>query len=959
MGLSRIDIKRTALSAETKNNWMPRVLGSMMLRPGMGYIGQTLSNAAAKYFPFIFSITDTALIEFTDSNMRIWIDDELVTRESVSTAVANGSFTTNLTSWTDSDESGATSSWVSPGYMQLVGDGTAAAIREQQLTVAAGDLNVEHAIRIVIARGPVIFKAGSTSGGSDYISETVLQTGTHSLAVTPTTDIYIRFYSRQIPKVWVDSCSIEAAGAMTLPTPWLAADLNNIRVEESADVVFVACAGYQQRRIERRAARSWSVVLYLTEDGPFRVENTGPITITPSAINGNITLTASASLFRSTQVGALFSIGSIGQEVTASISTQNTFTDYIRVTGVGTTRAFAVVTTGVSANVRTITNVELTSNVATITTSAVHGYVTGQSAVVAATTTTDLNGTHTITGTPTTTTFTYALTHGDIASTADTGSVTVAETITLQQSIGEPGSWVDVETWTANTTENYNDELDNQIIYYRIGIKTLQYGTGTAVCTLTYGSGTINGIVRITDFTNSTTVGAEVITALGSTAATDTWAEGQWSDFRGWPTSVALFEGRLWWAGKSGVWGSISDTYDGFDQDFEGDAAPINRTIGSGPVDTINWILPLQRMIIGGPAAEFSCRSSSLDEPLTVTNFNIRKASTQGSSTVSAAVIDLTGVFVQRGGSRVFMLEFNSQSNSYEYGATHLTELIPNIGSPGIVRIAVQRQPDTRLHCVRSDGVVAVMVFDKAENVNCWLTVTTDGLIEDVVVMPSASGEQDDYVYYVVKRTINGSTVRTLEKWAQESECRGDGQLCKLADSFVTYTGVATTSITGLSHLEGEEVVVWADGADVGTDDSVTPWSQRYTVSGGAITLATAASNVVVGLPYTAQFKSSKLGESVPGSSPLNQHKRINHLGLILADTHTKGLKFGPDFDNLDDMPTIERGTNVGSTVVTNYDEDMIEFPGVWDTDLRLCLQAQAPRPCTVLSASIPMEAYD
>jgi hypothetical protein len=595
----------------------------------------------------------------------------------------------------------------------------------------------------------------------------------------------------------------------------------------------------------------------------------------------------------------------------------------------------------------------------TITTSANHNLTTGQSVAVLATTATAVNGTYTIASTPSAATFTYALTHADIPSAADTGSVTATETITLQQSIGAPGSWVDVKTWTANTTENYNDTLDNQIIYYRIGIKSLQYGSGTAVCTLTFGSGTITGVVRITDFTSATQVSAEVITALGSTTATTTWSEGSWSDYRGWPTSVALFEGRLWWAGKSGIWGSVSDTYDGFDPNTVGDSAPINRTIGSGPVDVINWLLPLQRLVVGGPAAEFSCRSSSLDEPLTVTNFNIRKCSTQGSSTVAALVIDLTGIFIQRGGSRVYLLEFNNNYLNYEYGATHLTELIPDIGSPGITRIAVQRQPDTRLHCVKSDGTVAVMVFDKTENVNCWVTVSTDGLIEDVVVMPSASGEQDDHVYYVVKRTINGSTVRYLEKWAQEKECRGDQQLCKLADSFVTYTGAATSTITGLSHLEGESVVVWADGADVGTDDSVNPWVQRYTVSSGQITLATAASNVVVGLPYNAQFKSSKLGEQVGGSSPLNQQKKINHIGLVLADAHTKGLKFGPDFDHLDDMPGVEAGTSVGESVSSSYDENLIEFPGVWDTDLRICLQAQAPRPCTVLSATIAIEAND
>ena len=75
---------------------------------------------------------------------------------------------------------------------------------------------------------------------------------------------------------------------------------------------------------------------------------------------------------------------------------------------------------------RTITNVVKTTQVVTITTSVAHGYSIGDSVTVAATSTTAVNGTFTITTVPTTTTFTYAQTGGDISTTADTGTVTFA-----------------------------------------------------------------------------------------------------------------------------------------------------------------------------------------------------------------------------------------------------------------------------------------------------------------------------------------------------------------------------------------------------------------------------------------------------------------------------------------------------------------------------------------------------
>jgi hypothetical protein len=79
-----------------------------------------------------------------------------------------------------------------------------------------------------------------------------------------------------------------------------------------------------------------------------------------------------------------------------------------------------------ASSVSTISNVALTTNVVTITTSAAHAFWPGQTVVVAATTTTSINGSFTVLTCPSTTTFTYALVLGDIASVADTGSATVS-----------------------------------------------------------------------------------------------------------------------------------------------------------------------------------------------------------------------------------------------------------------------------------------------------------------------------------------------------------------------------------------------------------------------------------------------------------------------------------------------------------------------------------------------------
>ena len=154
----------------------------------------------------------------------------------------------------------------------------------------------------------------------------------------------------------------------------------------------------------------------------------------------------------------------------------------------------------------------------------------------------------------------------------------------------------------------------------------------------------------------------------------------------------------------------------------------------------------------------------------------------------------------------------------------------------------------------------------------------------------------------------------------------------------------SSVTVTGLTHLEGEEVVVWANTKDLGT----------YTVTAGEITLTEAATTAYVGLAYTAQFKSAKLALGVATGQPLTQRQRIDHVGLVLQDTHYQGIRFGQDFTHLYDLPLIEQGTTVtADTVHAQYSEDSIPLDGKWDIDTRLCLEAASPRACTVLAAVI------
>ncbi|MEJ2416243.1 MAG: hypothetical protein P8Y45_04810 [Exilibacterium sp.] len=867
LALARTDLDRTKLSSEVHTNIIPRTLGSATIRPGWEYTGARKSNNQSISIPFIFASDDLAEIELTDSVMRVWVDDALITRPAVTAAVTNGSFDSDVASWNDTDESGAASTWLTGGYLALLGTGTNAAKRNQQITV--NEASTVHALRIVIERGPVTVKIGTSAGDDTYHSAS-LKTGTHSLAFTPTGDFYIEFSSTLKYTVLVDSVSVESSGNLELPTPWATADLPNIRWDQSADVIFISCKNYQQRRVERRNNDSWSVVLYEPEDGPFGLINVSATSITPSAITGDITLTANKAYWKSTMVGELYKLTSAGQNVTASATAEDTFTNSIFVTGIDTSRAFSI----------SITN-------------------------------------------------------------------TFSATVTLQRSTDD-ATWEDVTTYTAVTATTYNDALDNLQYYYRIGVKTGDYTSGTADLQLSYAGGSLTGIAKVVGYTSTTVVDAVVLVDLGAAEATTNWYRSQWSDNQGWPTALAFYEGRLWHAGKGGIWGSVSDGFESFDDDVVGDSGPINRTFGSGPVDVISWLLPLQRLLIGTTLSEISARSTSFDEPLTPTNFNTKDADAQGSYAIPPIKNGKVGLFVQRCGNKLYQLQYGLEENDYD--AVDLSELIPEIGKPYITRIAIQQQPDTRIHCVKSDGTVALLVKDDAENTLAWLDVETNGFVEDVYIFPGQAGEAEDIVYHTVKRTINGSTVRYREKWAFEENAEG-GTSNKIADSFLYYSGAATTTITGLGHLEGETVIVWGNGKYLGTK----------TVSSSQITgLSEAVTTACVGLGYTWQWKSVKLAYAAQMGTALLQPKRVNQLGLIAQNIHMDGIQYGNSFDTLWDLPRVKNGQIVpADTVHETFDEETFPFDGTWSTDSRVCLQGSAPYPCTLLGLVISMETVD
>lgn len=889
--LPRVDQEKARLVAEQQTNWLPSITGKMFLRPGQEYLGTSASNVEAELREFVFGATDAALLEFTNGVLRFWIDDEVVTRPAVSSSVTNGDFSSG-TGWTLASTTGQTST-VSGGYLNLTasGKGSLALAKQQVSTTSAG---IEHALRIEVDRGPVTFRCGSTDGGDEYIAETTLREGIHSLAFTPSGSYWVQFQSDLPVLRRVQSIAIESAGVLSLATPYDADDHQLFRMAQSADVVFVAVDGKQQRRIERRTNSSWSIVKYNVDDGPFMAAPSAPVRLKPSVTIGNGTLTADKAFFTANNVGSLFRLFHTGQLVVNKLSGAGQFTDPIEVTGVNNSDASA----------------------------AEDQYD-------------DRNWSWAVAGTWVGTVRTYRSFDGPDFGYSEYRLETSAATV-----------------GTTSNDSGVNTDIDsNATAWYRMGFAEGSYTSGSADITLTYDGGGDYGICRVTAYNSPTSVDIEILRPFKATTYTEDWLESEWSERRGWPSSVALAEGRLWWAGLDRIWGSVSDAYESFDGDFEGDAGPISRSVATGGLNQMQWILPLQRLIFGTDGNEISARSSSFDEPLTPTNMMLKAASTVGCAAIGPARIDNRGLFVDRSGKNIFEIALRVEAGDYE--SSEISRLSASLFSPGIRRMAVQRRPDTRIWVVLDDGSAVCILYEPGQDVVAFVPIETDGDYESVAVIP---GSAQDRVYFSVARTINGSTAHYIEKMALDSEAK-PGTLCKVMDAFTVVTNApASTSVTGLSHLAGETVVAWADGAPVTElDGNGKVVRKEFTVSGGgSITLTTAASNIVVGLPYRARFKSGRLAYAAEFGTAMLQRKTVDKLGLVLTDFARAGIRYGGEFDNTDrplsrmrEQVDYETAPAVVSSSVD--DEDMMAFEGAWDTDSRVCLETNSPFPASVL----------
>ena len=715
----------------------------------------------------------------------------------------------------------------------------------------------------------------SNIAGTEYIATAKSLTGAVRLIPFEfsATQAYVLEFSDKKMRVIKDGAVVmSGASPYELTTTYDEDDLFNLKYTQSADIMFLTCAGYPPRELARLADNNWTITDFTFRNGPFLNENTDDTTLTLSAYSGStglygetVTVTASESLFSEGDVGRWIKIrySKSGKHI---------------------------------AGGNTDPNAAYTSSAYKIEGKFV---------------------------------FRYSF---DSADDKSTGRY-------LEYSVDGGTTWIQYEALIATSgTQEISGEFYSKD--YNHVTPQLRWTTAGATpvlyWTLRQTQEEVIGYIKITTFTSATVVNAEVMeltTYLNK--ATTLWSLGAWGAVPGYPETVMFYQDRLAFANTASnrlrIDLSKTGDYDNFDVSIEvQDDDAITVPLPARSVNAIHSMVPLREMLCFTSGGVWSVSAGSQSDAITPSSIKTAHETSFRAGKIDPVIIGNVVFYLQRFSNKVQSLTFSD--TVYGYDGIDMSVMSEHLfEGHSIVDWDYQQDPHSIIWAVRDDGVVLGFSFLKEHQVQAWYRrpLADGGIAESVCVIP---GTYEDEVYFVVKRTVGGATVKYIERMhTRENTDLGDAWFVDCGKLFTAET--ATKNVTGLTHLGGKNVSGVADGI---------AFSGKTVSAEGTITLDTAASNVIVGLPYTSDLETLNIEFQTNTGTAQARKKRIGEVVLRLKDS--AGGHVGPDATRL--MPI-----KYPSGATFPYTGDVrVYLNNSFGEDGRVFVRQSEPYPMTVLA---------
>lgn len=386
------------------------------------------------------------------------------------------------------------------------------------------------------------------------------------------------------------------------------------------------------------------------------------------------------------------------------------------------------------------------------------------------------------------------------------------------------------------------------------------------------------------------------------------------------------------WLSRTGDFESMASSVPPKDDDA------IEVTLAATQANRIVWLQPDRNALAFGTEGSEWTLQSSEGVVLTPSTVSFQLQTTNGGEgTVSALSVGGGVLYVQRGSGAVREFAYNYSADKYL--GQDLTILARHIiKDRDITAWAYQQEPYSTLWCVLSDGTFAGLTYMKEQDVIGWHRHTTDGSILDVAVIP---GTPDDQVWFLVRRA-GGVFVERLESFF-DSDNLDDAFFL---DSALHYSGEAADTFSGLGHLSGRTVQVFADG---GTIDGLT------VSAGGELKLKSPAKSVHIGLPYTSRVIPNLPEVQTQQGWTLMHNRKIS---AVRVRTYRSMSFLAGIAGNL--SPIVDRHIRGGAFSVRPFFSDgtdlNMETCGGWSSESPLVFEVSSATPLTILAIVTTMD---
>lgn len=407
-----------------------------------------------------------------------------------------------------------------------------------------------------------------------------------------------------------------------------------------------------------------------------------------------------------------------------------------------------------------------------------------------------------------------------------------------------------------------------------------------------------------------------------------------------YPSCAAYYKQRLCF-GRSNtypqrVWMTQTGNYKNMNISRPGRADDsIEYNFDSNQVNDIRHIIPLRDLLILTSGGEWVMSTGG--QAVSAENIDFVHESVNGTSHIPPLVIQNSVLYINETGQTIRDLFYRFEDDGYSgedltIFSRHLFE------KHTLTDWTFQKTPYNIIWVVRDDGALLGLTYNRAHQVWGWHRHDThNGEFESVCAITE---QGKNVLYTTVKRIINGQEKRYIEKFAERFVSNIEDNI--FMDSCLSYEGIATDSFTGLSHLEGEEVSILADG-------NVHP---RQTVSSGAITLQYTAKKIHIGLPITADLET--LDTHAINTAEFGKKRSSYKVTLSIKDT--RGLWVGDNAENLVEYKQRSQDNGYDAIPVASDDIEMFTLPS-WQSKGRIFIRQSDPLPATILAITPDINA--